>query len=138
MITDRIQPVADHSHKDFGGALRREREDRGISLREIATTTKISVRSLEALERNQIARLPGGVFTRAFVRSYAVQVGLDPERTVRDFLSAFPDVQRPETAASIDVDIAAQAWQAWRAWPMVVGVALLLGLIAVKVYLGRG
>lgn len=138
MIADRIQAVADHSHKDFGGVLRREREDRGISLREIASNTKISVSSLEALERNQIARLPGGVFTRAFVRSYAVQVGLDPERTVRDFLMAFPDVQRPETAATIDGDIAAQTRQAWRGWSMVLGVVLLIGLIAAKVYLGRG
>ena len=75
---------------DFGTKMKRAREARGVSLRQIATTTKISVSALEALERNDISRLPGGIFSRAFVRSYAIQVGLDPEDTVRDFLTQFP------------------------------------------------
>src|SRR2546422_3528980 len=75
---------------DFGTKMKRAREARGVSLRQIATATKISVSALEALERNNISRLPGGIFSRAFVRSYAIQVGLDPEDTVRDFLTQFP------------------------------------------------
>lgn len=75
---------------DFGGYLRQAREARGISLRQIATSTKIAVRALEALERNDISRLPGGIFTRAFVRAYASSVGLDPEETVREFIARFP------------------------------------------------
>ena len=46
---------------------------------------------LEALERNDISRLPGGIFGRAFVRSYAVEVGLDPEATIQDFMTTFPN-----------------------------------------------
>ena len=75
---------------DFGGRLREARERRGISLRQIANATKISVGVLEALERNDISRLPGGIFGRAFVRSYAVEVGLDPERTIQEFIAQFP------------------------------------------------
>jgi cytoskeletal protein RodZ len=75
---------------DFGGKLRQARERRGISLRQIAAATKISVGVLEALERNDISKLPGGIFSRAFVRSYATEVGLDPDETVRDFLAEFP------------------------------------------------
>jgi cytoskeletal protein RodZ len=75
---------------DFGGKLREARERRGISLRQIANATKISVGVLEALERNDISRLPGGIFGRAFVRSYAVEVGLDPEQTIQDFIAQFP------------------------------------------------
>src|SRR6266511_3549162 len=75
---------------DFGSKLREARERRGVSLREIANATKISVAFLEALERNDISRLPGGIFSRAFVRSYAVQVGLDPEIAIHDFIGAFP------------------------------------------------
>ena len=75
---------------DFGVKMRRLREERGVSLRQIADVTRISVSVLEALERNDISRLPGGIFSRAFVRSYAIEVGLDPEQTVRDFLSQFP------------------------------------------------
>ena len=74
----------------FGNKLREARERRGISLREIANTTKISVSALEALERNDISRLPGGIFSRAFVRSYAIEVGLDPEETIREFIAQCP------------------------------------------------
>jgi transcriptional regulator with XRE-family HTH domain len=71
--------------------MKRAREERGVSLRHIAEVTKISVTALEALERNDISRLPGGIFSRSFVRSYAIEIGLDPEQTVREFLARFPD-----------------------------------------------
>src|SRR6185295_7899148 len=45
----------------FGGRLRDARERRGVSLRQIANSTKISVGVLEALERNDISKLPGGI-----------------------------------------------------------------------------
>ena len=61
-----------------------------MSLRHIANTTKITVAALDALERNDISRLPGGIFSRAFVRSYAIEVGLDPEEAIRDFIAQFP------------------------------------------------
>ena len=82
--------MASSSSSDFGRKLRDARERKGISLRQIASATKISVSALEALERNDISRLPGGIFSRAFVRSYAVEVGLDPEATIQDFISQFP------------------------------------------------
>src|SRR5471030_370658 len=75
----------------FGSKLREARDRRGVTLREIANATKISVGVLEALERNDISRLPGGIFGRAFVRAYAVEVGLDPEETIQDFIAQFPN-----------------------------------------------
>src|SRR5689334_15009850 len=75
---------------DFGAKLRDARERKGVSIREIANATKISVRALEALERNDISHLPGGIFSRSFVRAYAVQAGLDPDETVSDFVRQFP------------------------------------------------
>jgi cytoskeletal protein RodZ len=78
------------SSADFGAKLRAARERKGVSLRQIATATKISIAALEALERNDISRLPGGIFSRAFVRSYASEVGLDPEATIQDFIAQFP------------------------------------------------
>src|ERR687891_2863614 len=82
--------IVEHARPDFGTRMRRLREEKGVSLRQIADATKISIGALEALERNDIARLPGGIFSRAFVRSYAIEVGLDPEQTVRDFIERFP------------------------------------------------
>ncbi|HEY3158631.1 MAG TPA: helix-turn-helix domain-containing protein [Vicinamibacterales bacterium] len=83
-------PVLQGTEGDFGSRMRQAREQRGISLRQIAERTKISVSALEALERNDISRLPGGIFSRAFVRSYAAEIGADPEQMVREFLSQFP------------------------------------------------
>src|SRR2546421_12983960 len=84
-------PVIKGPESDFGSRMRQVREQRGISLRQIADHTKISVSQLEALERNDISRLPGGIFSRAFVRSYASEVGLDPEATIQEFIAQFPN-----------------------------------------------
>ena len=81
---------ADRSSTDFGTRLREARERKGVSLRTISDATKISVAVLEALERNDVSRLPGGIFSRAFVRSYAVEIGLDPEATIQEFVAHFP------------------------------------------------
>jgi cytoskeletal protein RodZ len=72
----------------FGDTLRRERELRGVDLREVAEATKISIRFLQALESDRIEVLPGGIFPRAFVRQYALYLGLDPDRTVAEFVYA--------------------------------------------------
>jgi len=77
----------------FGENLRREREMRGVSLEEISTATKISLRFLEAIEREDFSKLPGGIFSRSFIRSYAHYLGLDEERVVAEFQLA----ARPQT-----------------------------------------
>src|SRR3954464_15037827 len=84
---------------DFGGKLRQARERRGISLRQIAASTKIAAAALDALERNDISKLPGGIFSRAFVRSYAIEVGLDPDETVQEFLDRFNQDPAPTADA---------------------------------------
>jgi transcriptional regulator with XRE-family HTH domain len=66
----------------LGEFLRREREFRHISLDDIAERTKISRRYLEAIEEGQYERLPGEIFVRGFIRSYAQSIGLDPEETL--------------------------------------------------------
>src|ERR671933_831322 len=83
--------MPDRAAGDVGRKLREARERRGISLRQISNATKISVAVLEALERNDISKLPGGIFSRAFVRSYAIEVGLDPETTIQQFIEQFPN-----------------------------------------------
>ena len=77
----------------FGENLRREREMRGVSLEEISSATKISLRFLDAIEREDFAKLPGGIFSRSFIRSYARYLGLDEERVVAEFQLA----ARPQT-----------------------------------------
>ena len=96
---------------DFGGKLRQAREGRGISLRQIAANTKISPRALEALERNDVSKLPGGIFSRAFVRSYAAEVGLDPEATVREFLERFDNEPASEPHVHVPVSDVEQSFE---------------------------
>ena len=83
--------MPDRPVTDFGERLRRARDSRGVSLRQVANITRITVRALEAVERNDLLRLPGGIFTRSFVRAYAAEVGLDPEGTLREFLAQCPE-----------------------------------------------
>jgi Helix-turn-helix domain len=69
----------------LGAYLRAERERRDLALRTISESTKVSLPLLEGLESDDISRWPGGIFRRAFVRSYAEAVGLDPDDVYRRF-----------------------------------------------------
>lgn len=96
-LTTHVQP---DSSDDFGASLRTTREAAGRSLRDVADITKLAVRTLEALERNQIDRLPAGIFRRAIVRAYAKEIGLDPEVTLKAFLARYPDALPPPGAGA--------------------------------------
>ncbi len=85
----------------FGEELRREREIRGISLKEIADATKISRRFLEAIERNDHKTLPAPVFTRGFVREYARYLGLNAEEIVSRYNYAAAGDDRIEKSAHL-------------------------------------
>lgn len=86
----------------FGEELRREREIRGISLKEIADATKISKRFLEAIERNDHTTLPAPVFTRGFVREYARYLGLNAEEMVNRYNYAAAGDDRVEKSIHLD------------------------------------
>ena len=86
----------------FGEELRREREIRGISLKEIADATKISQRFLDALERNDHRTLPAPVFTRGFVREYARYVGLNAEEMVNRYNFAAANDDRIEKPPQVE------------------------------------
>jgi transcriptional regulator with XRE-family HTH domain len=62
---------------EMGQRLFEARQRRGLTLDKISRTTKIPVSLLQAIERNDTTRLPQGFFTRAFVRAYANEVGVD-------------------------------------------------------------
>src|SRR5207245_535842 len=83
----------------FGERMRREREMRGIKLEEIAESTKIGKRNLEALEQEHFDQLPGGIFNKGFVRAYAKYLGLDEEQAVNDFLAASANYDQPSALA---------------------------------------
>lgn len=69
-----------------GESLRRAREERRVSLRDIASATKIGVRFLEYIEADRHGDLPAVVYIRGFVQEYARHLGLDPRRTADSYL----------------------------------------------------
>lgn len=77
----------------FGTWLRRQREIREISLREVAERTKISLRYLEAMEEDRFDVLPAPVFAKGFLREYARYVGLSADDVVNHYLA----VHRPDS-----------------------------------------
>lgn len=99
------QPPWDPSGKgdavSFGNWLRRERELRQVSLREISDETKISIRYLEALEEDRFDILPGTVFAKGFLRQYARYVGLDGDEVVNSYLSAQSGQRVDETSGGV-------------------------------------
>ena len=77
-----------------------------MTLLEVSASTKIAVSQLQAIERDEIESLPGGIFTRGFVRSYAEAVGLDPQDTLAKFEARFPD---ESSVATLHATIAGRA-----------------------------
>jgi cytoskeleton protein RodZ len=70
---------------NLGEHLRQEREKKGITVEQVASATKISVRMLHALEADQYGDLPAKPFIRGFVTSYAKFVGLDARQILTDY-----------------------------------------------------
>jgi cytoskeleton protein RodZ len=87
----------------FGDNLRREREMRGVTLAEISESTKISTRWLKALEEEDFSSLPGGVFSRGFVRAYAHFLGINEEETVADYVAASHEQPPPEDQFPLEI-----------------------------------
>ena len=76
----------------FGVRLKEQREQRGITLEEISSSTKIGTRMLVALEQDHFDQLPGGIFNKGFIRAYARCLGLDEEQAIADYLVASGNV----------------------------------------------
>ena len=73
-----------------GADLRRLREARGMSLRHIASVTKIGMRYLEYIEEDRFALLPAPVYLRGFLQEYARLVGIDQRRVADAYMSRIP------------------------------------------------
>jgi cytoskeletal protein RodZ len=88
---------------DLGATLRRARENRGLSVESLARITKIRADHLRAIEATAFDRVPTGIFLRGFLRSYAREVGLDPDAIVQQFHDEFdpPTPPPPEPVRKV-------------------------------------
>ena len=72
------------SLEEFGAHLRKQREQRKLTLTNISEATRINVRFLEAIERGKVSALPQA-YIRAFIRAYAWAIDADPEEVIRQY-----------------------------------------------------
>jgi transcriptional regulator with XRE-family HTH domain len=84
----------------LGEELRHRREQRSITLAEISEATRIGTRFLKAIETDNFSILPGGIFTRSFIRAYAKHVGMNEDEAIGLYLQqvAGPNIELQETA----------------------------------------
>lgn len=111
-----------------GAVLRRAREERGMSLGDVAEMTRVAQRQLEAIERSDFAALPGAPYAVGFARAYARAVGADEvavARGVREELGLMEASQRHEMFEPVDPARVPPRRLAWVA----AGVALLLAIV---------
>src|SRR5678815_5105888 len=95
--------------ESFGSRLRQQREEKQIDLIAIAGQTKIKLALLEGLERDDVSHWPSGIFRRAYIRTYAQMIGLDPDVTLREFLEVYPEpVDVLDAAAAAEIEEAAR------------------------------
>ncbi|HWM94392.1 MAG TPA: RodZ domain-containing protein [Thermoanaerobaculia bacterium] len=126
----------------FGDWLRRQREMREISLRDIADRTKISLRYLQAMEDNRFDLLPAPIFAKGFLREYARYVGLSPDEVVNHYLSVQQAASSEEEGVKKDTTLAGQSLASQRphrvkpvrSWTyglfLALSVLVLIGLVA--------
>ena len=74
--------------ESLGARFKQERERKGMTLDDVALSTKIGVRMLQSLEEDRYDRLPGGIFNKGFVRAYARHLGLNEEQALADYMAA--------------------------------------------------
>jgi cytoskeleton protein RodZ len=108
---------------DFGASFKKARESAGISLDQIAIETRISTRFLAAIEGEEFHLLPGGIFNRGFVRTYAERIGLDPDQAVAEYERL---VQVREPGDTLAPAVAESPKPQRNLYPIVIGALVLL------------
>ncbi|MGI8786558.1 MAG: helix-turn-helix domain-containing protein [Pyrinomonadaceae bacterium] len=87
----------------LGEKLRQAREERGISISQIAEQTRISALYLESIENDDYRKLPGGIFNKGFIKSFAKIVGVDEQEALQDYAQLIaeqgvqPNADEPKT-----------------------------------------
>lgn len=118
----------------FGEWLRRQREMREISLRDIADRTKISLRYLEAMEADRFDLLPAPIFAKGFLREYARYVGLSPDEVVNHYLAVHQPEELDQPGDATLIAMERKRKKKGRSWTwglfLLLAGALLLALVA--------
>lgn len=129
-MSEATQPAV--FHPGFGEKLKLARESLGLTPADVAAKLKLGTRQIEALEAEDLAHLPGDVFTRGFVRNYARLVEVDPEQLIVP-VDIHAAVAETITAPSEGVIFTSPGMRRWVLLPML-GLAFFLVLVALLYY----
>ena len=123
--------MADHRLLDPAARLRNAREAKGLSHRQVAEATKLSVRTIDLLEKGELSELPEGIYRRSIIRAVAREVGLNPEQLLTEFAA-----QRPDDLPSPPVVVVAEPQAHQRSHALLALAGVLVPLIAGALYFG--
>jgi cytoskeletal protein RodZ len=112
------------------------RERKGVDLYRAERDTKIRVRYLAALERGDYRELPGAVYTKGFLRNYALYLGLDPDDVLLQWRRERGDPREPQAVIAIPRPIAAPRKGLTFSPSLVVFALLTVAVLAFAAYLG--
>jgi cytoskeleton protein RodZ len=127
---------AEPSATSLGGHLRALREAKGSSLEDMARSTRVGIRHLEALEEERLADLPSPVFVRGFIRAYCGFLREAPDEVLAHY-----EALAGERAAAQAANAPPRPRTTWASSSVVVGLALLavlgIGLILINLTVRR-
>lgn len=112
------------------------RERKGVDLYRAERDTKIRARYLAALERGDYRELPGAVYTKGFLRNYALYLGLDPDEVLLQWRRERGDPREPQPAIAVPRPIAAPRRGLTFSPSLVVFALLTVFVLAFAAYLG--
>jgi cytoskeleton protein RodZ len=113
---------------NFGNSFKKARESKGLTVAQIADETRISARFLEAIENEDFQLLPGGIFNRGFIRTYAARLGLDAVAAVKEYEQLL-NIQQPEQAIAPTTPPPRGSTPDKRLYPVAIGVLALAVII---------
>lgn len=112
---------------DLGNLLRETREQKGLSLEQAETDTRIRHKFLLALENEDYAALPGPAYVKGFLKTYAAYLGLDPQQVLSLFAVGLGPAESAATAAVPLVDVPMEG--ARNLWPAIFGLAFVAAVL---------
>ena len=122
----------------LGEKLKQAREARGISISEVAEQTRISPLYIESIENDNYKPLPGGIFNKGFVKSYAKFVGIDDQEALQDYsrLMSSQGETNIDENKSFRPEVLTDDQARSTSLPTLIIAVIILGLLAGGVYFG--
>lgn len=123
----------------LGEKLRQAREERGLSISAVAEQTRISALYLECIENNDYRQLPGGIFNKGFVKSFAKFVGVDEQEALQDYARLMSEQGNAPTAdepKTYRPEVLTDDYARTSRLPTLILAAIILALFGFGIYYG--